>query len=345
MLTFAFSWAFWLAPLPLFVRWFVPQRQCSIPSVRVPFLSRLEAAGSTRPSGNTSSRWQLVIQVIVWLCLLVALARPQWLEPAIERTVPTRDLLLMVDLSASMDQKDFTDASGNSISRLDCVKGVVGDFLVRREGDRVGLVVFGNSPFLQVPFTSDLSLCRQLLDETAVGMAGPRTAMGDAIGLGIHLLDDSTMPQKTMIVLTDGNDTASGMPPVEAGRVARDRDITVHTIAIGDPTTAGENRIDEEVLRNVAQTTVEGHFFRAMDRDELEGIYERLDRLETRTVNTVSHRPRHDLYYWPLTLALAASLAHQTWRVVFDRMTHSNQLPNTRLRVNTRTFELETSTR
>jgi len=345
MLTFAYNWVFWLAPLPLLVRWFLPQLQRSIPSIRVPFLSRLEAAGGIPAHGSTSSAGQFVIQSLVWLCLLVALARPQWLEPAIERTIPARDLLLMVDLSASMDQKDFNNAAGESVNRLACVKGVLGDFLVKREGDRVGLVVFGNSPFLQVPFTTDLALCRQLLEETAVGMAGPRTALGDAIGLGIHLLDDSTMPQKTMIVLTDGNDTASAMPPVEAARIARDRDITIHTIAIGDPATVGENKIDEEALRNVAQTTKGGDFFRALNRDELQGIYQRLDEIETRDVNTVSHRPRHDLYYWPLALALVVSLVHQAWQIVFDRMRQPGSVSNARLRVNTRTFELETSER
>jgi len=345
MLTFAYTWMFWLAPLPLLVRWLWPQLQRSIPAVRVPFMSRLEAAGGTSAHGNTSSGSQIVVQGIVWICLLVALARPQWLEPPIERTIPARDLLLMVDLSASMDQKDFTNAEGEIVSRLDCVKGVVGDFLVKREGDRVGLVVFGNSPFLQVPFTTDLSLCRQLLDETAVGMAGPRTALGDAIGLGIHLFDDSTMPQKAIIVLTDGNDTASAMPPVEAARVARDRDITIHTIAIGDPTTVGENKIDEEALRNVAQTTKDGSFFRALNREKLEGIYEQLDEIETREVNTVSHRPRHDLYYWPLGIALLSSLTHQMWLIGFDRIQQPKQMSNVRLRVNTRTFELEASDR
>lgn len=244
-----------------------------------------------------------------------------------------------------MDQRDFTNAVGETVSRLDCVKGVVGDFLVRREGDRVGLVVFGNSPFLQVPFTTDLSLCRQLLDETAVGMAGPRTALGDSIGLGIHQFDNSTMPQKAMIVLTDGNDTASAMPPVEAARVARDRDITIHTIAIGDPTTVGENRIDEDALRNVAQTTKNGSFFRALNREELEGIYDQLDAIETRELNTVSHRPRQDLYYWPLGVALLVSLVHRAWMVLCDRVRQPKQISNVRLRVNARTFELETSKR
>jgi len=343
MLTFAHYWVFWLAPLPLLVRWFVPAIVRSTPSVRVPFLARLEAAGGKPAQHNSLSATQLILKSVVWLCILLALARPQWLEPAIERNVPARDLLLIVDLSASMEQQDFTDESGETVDRLECVKGVLGEFLVRRDGDRVGLVVFGNAPFLQVPFTSDLGLCRQLLEETAVGMAGPRTALGDAIGLGIHLLDDSALPQKTMIVLTDGNDTASAMPPVEAARVARDRDITIHTIAIGDPTTVGENKIDEEALRNVARTTKSGDFFRAFNREELTGIYAKLDRIETREVNTVSHRPKRDLYFWPLAVGLLISLASHLWPIVFERGGRSAHASSTRLRVNARTFELETS--
>ena len=132
------------------------------------------------------------------------------------------------------------------VDRLTAVREVLGEFLTEREGDRVGLVVFGNSPFLLAPFTTDLELSRQLLEETAVGMAGPRTAFGDAIGLGIRIFEDSTAPAKTMIVLTDGNDTSSSLPPAEAAKVARDREITIYTVAMGDPETVGEEKLDQK---------------------------------------------------------------------------------------------------
>jgi Ca-activated chloride channel family protein len=341
MLTFLYPWMFAAVVLPLLVRWLVPARIESVSAVRVPFFSRLESAGATG-GDNPSKQRSMALATIIWVLVLIALARPQWLEEPIERTIPTRDLLLLVDLSGSMDQKDFQDPTGQPIDRLQAVKGVLEDFLTKREGDRVGLVVFGNAPFLQVPFTTDLELCRQLLDETAVGMAGPRTALGDAIGLGIQLFDESDAPTKTMIALTDGNDTASSVPPVEAARVARDREITIHTIAIGDPETVGEEKLDQEALREVAATTEGGQFFLALDRDELAGIYDRLDQIETRDVQTVSHRPRTDLYFWPLGIAFLLSLLVHASKLVFDTAGSAANAPKARLRVNPTTFELET---
>ncbi len=339
MLTFAHSWAFYLAPLPLVIWWLAPPRGQIIPAVRVPFLQRLGAAGGASRS-RSGGYTPLLMGGVIWLLVLSALARPQWLEPPIERSIPTRDLLLLVDLSGSMDQEDFTNAQGQTVNRLTAVKTVLGDFLARREGDRVGLVVFGNAPFLQVPFTTDRSLCQQLLDETQVGMAGPRTALGDAIGLGIQLFENSNVPTKTIIALTDGNDTGSTVPPAEAARVARDRKITIHTIAIGDPTTVGEEQLDEESLKAVAKATG-GDFFLALNRDELTEIYDRLDKIETRQVKTVSHRPRNDLYHWPLAAALIIWLASEVWQLVRARSVSSGAA-TMRVRVNPRTFELET---
>jgi Ca-activated chloride channel family protein len=215
------------------------------------------------------------------------------------------------------------------------------EFLTQRQGDRVGLVVFGTAPFLQVPFTTDLQLCRQLLDETAVRMAGPRTALGDAIGLGIKLLDEGEVPTKTIIALTDGNDTASAVPPAEAARVAQDRGITIHTVAIGDPTTVGEEALDEPALRAVAQVT-KGEYFLAMNREELAGVYQRLDRVETHEAKTVSHRPRRDLFFWPVAAALLVSLAAHAGKLVVGRARATGAVAPVRLRVNPRTFELET---
>src|SRR5262249_13332928 len=150
---------------------------------------------------------------------------------------------------------DFTDASGAKVDRLTAVKQVLDDFLSRRKGDRVGLIVFGNAPFVQAPFTQDLDVCRELLSEMRVGMAGPKTAMGDAIGLAVTVFDRTTVPERVLIVLTDGNDTGSLIPPQKAADVAKDKKITIHTVAVGDPKAAGEDKLDEEALRRVAQTT------------------------------------------------------------------------------------------
>ena len=312
MLTFAHLWIFALLPLPWLVRAILPPRRTARVAVRVPFGDRLRAAtaGGGSVSRVTKQASRQFVPVLVWLLVLAALARPQWIAAPLTKEIPTRDLLLLVDLSGSMRQEDFTNAAGKKVDRLTAVKEVLGDFLVRRDVDRVVLFVFGDAPFLQAPFSTDLSLSRQLLNETAIGMAGPRTAFGDAIGLGVTLFDKSDAPAKTIIALTDGNDTASQVPPAEAARVAKQRGIRIHTVAIGDPTTVGEEKLDVETLRAVAQSSG-GSYFYAGDRQELAGIYAELDKIETRQVKVISHRPRNDLFCWPLLAALLLSLTEK----------------------------------
>jgi Ca-activated chloride channel family protein len=244
--------------------------------------------------------------IAVWLCLLTATARPQWLEPPLTRTIPVRDLLLAVDLSGSMETKDFQDATGKTVDRLTAVKQVLDGFLSRRKGDRVGLIVFGNSPFVQAPFTQDSNVCRELLAETQVGMAGPKTAMGDAIGLAATIFERTHVAEKVLIVLTDGNDTGSLVPPQKAADVAKDQKIVIHTVAVGDPKAAGEDKLDEESLRRVAEATG-GTYSHAGNRQELEDTYNQLDALPTQPSKTITHRPRRELFYWPLGLGLLIS--------------------------------------
>jgi Ca-activated chloride channel family protein len=159
--------------------------------------------------------------------------------------------------------------------------------------------VFGNAAFVQVPFTQDLEATRQLLSETAVRMAGPRTAFGDSIGLGITLFERSEVEQRVMIALTDGNDTGSKVPPAQAAKIAQDNDIVIHVVGVGDPTATGEEKLDEEALGTVASTTG-GRYFHASDRVELQEIYAELDRIDTREIEAESYRPRTDLFHWPL---------------------------------------------
>ena len=331
-----------MLPLPWLLRRFLPPRRQSRVAVRVPFGNRLRQVVAKRSAGErvkrSSLRW--LIPSLIWLLLLTSLARPQWIEPPLTKNLPTRDLLLLVDLSGSMSKEDFTNAAGNKVDRLMAVKEVVGDFLERREGDRVGLVVFGDAPFLQAPFSTDLGLSRRLLDETAIGMAGPRTAFGDAIGLGVGLFDQSDAPAKTIIALTDGNDTKSQVPPVEAARVAAQRDIRIHTVAIGDPLTVGEEKLDEAVLRQVAEVAG-GKYFFAADREGLAGIYAELDRLETREIKVISHRPRKDIFYWPLLVALLLSLVEKTTFILQHKRASTAAPAQGSVRVNPITGKLE----
>lgn len=314
MLDFVYPWLAGLLPLPLLVYWLAPAYRNRGQGVRAPFfddVQRLSGAGKQRGAGVAlRGLWRMLALVLCWALVLAALMRPQWTLPPVHRDQPARDLLLLVDLSASMDTKDFTDPNGTRVTRLEAVKQVLHDFLKRRNGDRVGLVVFGNAPFVLVPFTPDLGLAQRLLDEMQVGMAGPRTALGDAIGLGVNLFAASTVPAKTIIALTDGNDTGSSVPPAEAARVVKDRGIIIHTVAVGDPTAAGEEKLDEAALKQVADVTG-GGFYRALDNAQLSEIYKRLDAIEARKVDTVSFQPRVELFWAPLAALLLFSMLTQ----------------------------------
>lgn len=313
MLTIAYPWLFLLLPLPWLLRWWLPPHRETAVGLRVPFLDRVARLTGQEPTAGAvvprSNWWRKVVLAVSWVCVVLALARPQWLEPPITRTIPVRDLLLAVDLSGSMETKDFTDASGKTVDRLTAVTEVLKDFLKRRQGDRVGLIVFGNSAFVQAPFTDDLSVCQELLAETQVRMAGPKTAMGDAIGLAVTVFEKSHVQERVLIVLTDGNDTGSQVPPERAAEVAKDKGIVIHTVAVGDPKAAGEEKLDVETLKRVA-TLTGGTYSFAGNRTDLEAVYKRLDELQTRKAETISHRPRLELFHLPLALALLATMVY-----------------------------------
>ncbi len=304
-------WLLVILPLPLALWWFAPPYREPRQGLVVPFLPRLAALAGQRPgAGAAASRrsWpRLLLLGFCWLCAVLALACPQVIQPPVTKDTPVRDLLLAIDLSGSMATRDFTDPSGASIDRLSVVKMVLDDFLARRQGDRVGLIFFGSAAFVQAPFTEDLAVCRELLDEAQVRMAGPQTAFGDALGLAINVFDRSTVKERVLIALTDGNDTLSQVPPNKAAQIARDKGIVIHTVAVGDPKAAGEDALDEATLEQVAAETG-GLYSHAGDRDELQAVYDELNALETRKVETLSQRPRRDVYWWPLAAALLVSM-------------------------------------
>jgi Ca-activated chloride channel homolog len=314
MFTFAHPWLLLALPLPLFIWWLAPPHQETHVGLQVPFLDRLARVTGREPGAGVVVRQSSVLRhcllAAVWLCLMAALARPQFVEPPVTRMVPVRDILLAVDLSGSMETKDFANVRGVTIDRLTAVKEVLDDFLSRRHGDRVGLIFFGSAPFVQAPFTEDLDVCRALLAEAQVRMAGPKTALGDALGLAITVFDRSDMQERVLIALTDGNDTASQVPPAKAAEIAREKRIVIHTVAVGDPRAAGEETLDQDTLKALASITG-GLYSFAADRAQLEAVYKRLDALQPHKASTVSYRPRRDLYAWPLGVALAGSLLYQ----------------------------------
>jgi Ca-activated chloride channel family protein len=307
VLSFDLPLAFLALPLPLLVYWLSPEFRDRGEAVRAPFFSRLvELSGKTPTSGAVvllKRNVQKVIVLLVWVLIVTALARPVWVGEPIVKETSARDMLIVVDLSGSMDAKDFEGADGERVTRLDAVKGVLNEFINRRQSDRLGLAVFGNAAYPQAPFTEDYEVVRTLLSELQPRMAGPRTMIGDALGLAIRLFEASQSDNKVAIMLTDGNDTGSKMPVARAARIAADNGITVHTIAMGDPATVGEQALDVPALEEIS-TITGGRFFLALDREQLDGVYDELDRIEPELIETLSYQPKYSLFHIPLAIAV-----------------------------------------
>ncbi|CAM2154396.1 Ca-activated chloride channel homolog [Pararobbsia alpina] len=301
-------WMFALLPLPLIVWWLVPAYRTEAPAIRVPFFHEMAHAARERPArGGVRLRRNAMLKVLLplmWILLVSAAARPVYVEPPITEAMPTRDMMLAIDLSGSMAARDFIDATGSPIDRLTAVKHVVTDFVAARKTDRIGLIVFGDAAYPQAPFTLDHQAVTTLIDQMQVGMAGPRTAIGDAIGLTVKLMDTSHAQERVMILLTDGNDTSSAIPPDRAADIARDHHLVIHTIGIGNPDTTGEDRVDLEALSRIASATG-GRAFRALGaQQELADVYATLDRITPIKVQREIYRPQRDFYWIPLAAAV-----------------------------------------
>jgi len=320
---FAVVWLLLAAPLPILVWLLLPPHRERVTSVQVPFFS-----GTANAAGLTPSRAAIVLRrtwpqrmlaPAVWLLVVAALAGPEWIEPPITKIASSRDLLVAIDVSQSMETRDVRDSQGRVASRLDAVKSVVDDFVVRRPGDRIGLVFFGVTPYLQAPFTLDHDVVRTLLGDAAIGMAGPMTMLGDAIGLGIRLFENSKAPSKVLILVTDGNDTGSRMPPARAAAIAHERGLTIYTIVVGDPATSGE-KVDEAAMRAVSERTG-GRSFLAKDRAALDAVYRTIDEIQPNEVESQSYRPHRPLFWIPLAAATALVAAFHALMLVTTLVT------------------------
>ena len=307
MLEFAYPLALLALPLPLLAWWLLPPQRERVSALRVPFFEKIAAAaGSEARAGAVilRRRWlQLVVATLVWLLLVAGLAKPEWVGEPVVRIEAARDIMLALDLSASMDYYDFPGEDGNDVSRFTAVQRVVDRFVAERESDRIGLIVFGSKAYLQLPFTRDLDTARALVDLMEVGMAGPKTALGDSIGLAIRSFEDSEVDDRLLILLTDGNDTASKMTPINAADIAKLNGVEIYTIGIGDTAATGEDRVDFDVLAAIARRTG-GEFYNAEDEAALDAVYRRIDQTAVADVRTQSWRPRESLVHWPAGIAV-----------------------------------------
>ncbi|MXU65269.1 VWA domain-containing protein [Oceanomicrobium pacificus] len=321
MIVLAAPWWLGLLPLPVILWRVLPAWGAPVTGLRLPFLPMLAEALGRRPvrgaavARRTVPGW--VAMGLIWCALVVGLADPRLLGAPQEKLTATRDLMLSIDLSASMDKVDFEGPDGAMQSRLTGVKGVVSQFLDARDGDRVGMIVYGDRAFIQAPFTEDLSAVEELLAATQAGMAGPKTALGDSLGLAIRAFETSRMEKKVVILLTDGADTGSRMAPLPAARIASDAGIVVHTIGVGDPDGTGEDRVDFDTLQQIAEITG-GRFFEASDTDALEEVYAEIDALTPVEQAREVYRPEQPVPFWPALAVLLVAFAflalpHRRW--------------------------------
>jgi len=321
-----YPWLLLLLPLPWLAYRFLPAYNEARSAVRVPFFGAMSRAVGEAPgnAGSRRNRWQLLLNALVWALILLAVSRPVYVEKPIERQQPVRDLMLAIDLSQSMETEDFANAQGEKINRLAAVKEVVQGFIDKRKDDRIGLIVFGSGAYPQAPLTLDHASLSLLLADTGIGMAGPNTAIGDAIGLSLKLLDKAHEQEKVLILLTDGNDTSSAITPDHAAEMAANKGVVIHTIGIGDPDASGEAKVNLQGLEQIANTTG-GRFFRAEDRAALDQVYNTLDQLTPHQVKTLSHQPQRELFYWPLGAALLLLALYQLGALLRPNLTVARQ--------------------
>ena len=319
MCELTYPWALSLIALPLLMP-LLPAYKESRDSVRVPFFEKLVELSQQRlHSGSIilhRDRFQYVLVGVMWACLVLAAAKPEWVGAPIEQQKSGRDLMIAVDLSGSMETQDFVLPNGKQIDRLQAVKEVLAELASQRAGDRLGLIVFGSASYLQAPFTNDHVVWSKLLAETEIGMAGQSTVFGDAIGLAIKHFKESASDNRVLIILTDGNDTGSIVPPIDAAKVAAAYDIRIYTIAVGDPALVGEDALDMDTIRRVADITG-GQTFKALDQSALQRAYQTIAELEPDLYETISFRPRQSLHWVPLGTALILyTLYHgyRTWQ-------------------------------
>ena len=305
----AYPWVFWSLPLPLLIHWIFPAVRMKSASLFFPLFTKAQeyTGQKARRSALIKRRNILVwfLMLLTWSLLIVALSGPQLLGEPELKVKTSRNFLLVADISFSMANKDWK-IDGQRKTRWEAVRSITHDFIDKREGDRMGLIFFGSAAYIQAPFTPDLQVVNQLLDEADVGFAGQMTNIGRAIIKGIEMFDKDSLESKVMLVLTDGVDAGQDVLPLDAADLARKDSILIYTIGIGNANASGSD-LDEVTLKEIAELTG-ARYFNGQDVVEMEKIYEELDKLEPIEYEEESYKPVSLLYFYPLGTALILAL-------------------------------------
>ncbi len=311
MVEILYPWALAGLPLPLVIWLLRKPQQPRLTSIRTPLFANWNAIQQNQNSSSARQWLNYLLTFLLWSGVVLASARPQWIDEPIELPTTGRDLLLSIDISGSMEEEDLK-LKGRTANRLTVVKSILSEFIEKREGDRLGLVLFGEKAYLQTPLTFDLKTVQFMLDETVIGLAGAsRTAIGDGIGLSIKRLRERPAENRVLILLTDGRNNSGELDPIEAAKLAKHAGIKIYTVGVGadkqtrrsllfGTTTFNPSaELDEETLKTVAKLTG-GQYFRARSTEELAQIYDLLDQLEPVEDKPEIYRPVQELYYWAL---------------------------------------------
>lgn len=311
-----FEWPLLLIalPLPLLVYFLPAKKQSQNAALKIPHL--LGGVSSVQ-NQTKATKAPLVVLSVIWCLLVLSATRPQWLGEPIDIPTEGREMMIAVDLSGSMQVEDM-ELNGNTVNRLTMLKVLLGEFIERRQGDRLGLILFGDDAYMQTPMTFDRKTVKQMLDETVLGLVGKKTAIGDAIALAAKRFDEKEESNRVLVLLTDGQNTAGKITPAQALELAVDKGITIYSIGIGadvmlQRSLFGTRRInpsselDEETLTKIA-TQTGGRYFRARDSQSMSDIYQLLDDLEPVEQDQQQMRPLTALFYWPLSAALLIAL-------------------------------------
>ncbi|GGP53487.1 VWR domain protein in aerotolerance operon BatA [Shewanella algicola] len=322
MLALYWPWLLLLLPLPLLIK----QTKTSDVGghLQIPGIATATTVMHTRKNKQSRKRYWLM-----WTFLLIAIARPQWLGEPIELPSKGRDLMMAVDLSGSMQIEDMV-INGQTVNRFTLIQHVLSNFIERRNGDRLGLILFADHAYLQAPLTQDRRSVATFLADAQIGLVGKQTAIGEAIALAVKRFDQVDESNRVLILLTDGSNNAGSIEPEVAAQIAAKRNITIYTIGVGAEvferrTIFGKERVnpsmdlDEAQLKKLAEMT-NGYYFRARNTEELDSIYQQIDKLEPVSRDQLSYRPKSELFYWPLLMSLLISLLivlQQQWPTLF----------------------------
>ena len=313
MLELAMPWALLLIVIPPLIWFLVPRAPLNLPvALKVPFYNAMQGI-INRENHFLGNPIRMGLFFIIWALLILALAGPRWVGEPVPLTREGRNIMLVLDLSGSMELDDML-INGRPVSRLTVVKEAAKQFVKERAGDRIGLILFGSQAYLQTPLTYDRNSVLLRIDDATVGLAGKSTAIGDGLGLAVKRLQNVPKESRVIILLTDGVNNSGVLLPLKAAELAKDDKIKVYTIGLGSETNpramgnpflgfGGDTELDEKTLQDIAQMTG-ARYFRATDTQSLHDIYQTINELETVSQDEAQVRPQKEYYYWPLALAL-----------------------------------------